>query len=276
MVNEEYALRIPNQGCCASSLKLPLKEQCSDLSDPQLCRICMDEEKGGRLVAPCRCSGSVKYVHEECLKTWCESTVNKGMIIPGYLGQYDLKCEICHTPFRYRYVHQITEDKLWVEMAKHFLVLTIVLLVLYLIFGEILKAAHAPDLFYKTKSGGFWESYLNGFILVHLVLTIIYILLALFFSTSHGTCIWCCYVPAPRDNDCKCHPILIIILIIIGMIVTVLLVYFDVLGKVKERHKKKQRMITEFIDYEEWAKPIPNRNGVSVPQPSAPPMEGEE
>ncbi|KAH9908130.1 hypothetical protein F4778DRAFT_464596 [Xylariomycetidae sp. FL2044] len=27
-------------------------------------------EEGGRLICPCQCSGSVKYVHEECLRLW--------------------------------------------------------------------------------------------------------------------------------------------------------------------------------------------------------------
>jgi hypothetical protein len=37
------------------------------------CRICFmeDEDKeAGTLLSACRCEGSLKYVHQECLKTW--------------------------------------------------------------------------------------------------------------------------------------------------------------------------------------------------------------
>lgn len=58
---------------------------------PSTCRICYDIEKDNNiLIHPCRCSGSVKFVHEECLKTWLLSA-----------GQdlSDRKCELCHTEF---------------------------------------------------------------------------------------------------------------------------------------------------------------------------------
>jgi len=35
-----------------------------------VCRICLHHEGGGDLVAPCKCSGSIKYVHKDCLRTW--------------------------------------------------------------------------------------------------------------------------------------------------------------------------------------------------------------
>jgi len=51
------------------------------------CRICF--ESGDDLIAPCNCTGSVRYVHSDCLKTWI-------------LLSQDLqntKCEICNAPF---------------------------------------------------------------------------------------------------------------------------------------------------------------------------------
>ena len=56
-----------------------------------ICRICMEpESKDLCLITPCKCSGSVKYIHEECLKTWIIS--QEGDID-------DAQCELCHTPF---------------------------------------------------------------------------------------------------------------------------------------------------------------------------------
>jgi hypothetical protein len=34
-----------------------------------MCRICYDEEPEG-LFTPCKCSGSMRYVHQECLRKW--------------------------------------------------------------------------------------------------------------------------------------------------------------------------------------------------------------
>ena len=45
------------------------------------CRICFSGAEDGKLIAPCKCSGTQRYVHEECLRKWqrtcagpCEQT----------------------------------------------------------------------------------------------------------------------------------------------------------------------------------------------------------
>ncbi|VDL99085.1 unnamed protein product [Schistocephalus solidus] len=50
-----------------------------------------DEEGGrprdlGRLIAPCLCDGSLKYVHEVCVQQWISVS-------------HSTKCELCHFPF---------------------------------------------------------------------------------------------------------------------------------------------------------------------------------
>ena len=38
------------------------------------CRICLDEEKDdNKLIIPCKCKGTQKYVHIKCLQTWRET-----------------------------------------------------------------------------------------------------------------------------------------------------------------------------------------------------------
>lgn len=45
-----------------------------DLSDIPSCRICFNEcEEDNPLISPCRCSGSLKFIHYNCLKSWLES-----------------------------------------------------------------------------------------------------------------------------------------------------------------------------------------------------------
>ena len=52
-----------------------------------VCRVCqlsLEDEPEKRLFYPCRCSGSIKYVHEDCLAQWLR--VKK--------SQKDV-CEVC-------------------------------------------------------------------------------------------------------------------------------------------------------------------------------------
>jgi len=58
----------------------------SDAGESLECRICLMDEDSQSLVAPCGCQGSVKYVHMECLRTWCRERAS-------------LKCEICHEDY---------------------------------------------------------------------------------------------------------------------------------------------------------------------------------
>lgn len=44
-----------------------------EVRDDKMCRICYDETDEP-LIAPCKCSGSIKWVHESCLKKWIESS----------------------------------------------------------------------------------------------------------------------------------------------------------------------------------------------------------
>ena len=56
------------------------------------CRICMEPRQPGKsLISPCRCRGSLKFVHEECLKTWLVS-------LDGRIDE--AKCELCKTQFQ--------------------------------------------------------------------------------------------------------------------------------------------------------------------------------
>jgi len=53
------------------------------------CRVCRGPAEEGRpLYAPCRCSGSIGLIHQECLKSWLE--VTRGT-----------KCELCSSVFKF-------------------------------------------------------------------------------------------------------------------------------------------------------------------------------
>ncbi|CAG9326296.1 unnamed protein product [Blepharisma stoltei] len=59
--------------------------------EENVCRICMEYATlTCPLISPCRCTGSVKYIHEECLKTWLVSQ-DKDLA--------EGTCELCQTKF---------------------------------------------------------------------------------------------------------------------------------------------------------------------------------
>ena len=70
----------------------------------KICRICYLEEENKRLnplIKPCKCSGSMKYIHYECLLHWLRTKliINKRSIVDnGYFDVYRLdliECELC-------------------------------------------------------------------------------------------------------------------------------------------------------------------------------------
>ncbi|KAK4225159.1 voltage-dependent anion channel-domain-containing protein [Podospora fimiseda] len=57
--------------------------------EPDTCRICRGEGTSEEpLFYPCRCSGSIKHVHQDCLMEWLSHSQKK-------------HCELCKTPFRF-------------------------------------------------------------------------------------------------------------------------------------------------------------------------------
>lgn len=55
-------------------------------SDIESCRICQEASDHSPLVSPCKCSGSIQFVHIDCLEDWIDSTG-------------DTVCEICQTRY---------------------------------------------------------------------------------------------------------------------------------------------------------------------------------
>ena len=71
------------------------------------CRICFEEsEEDSPLIVPCKCSGSIQYIHEGCLNQWIDT--NHRRLIPALAHQDEItlkhvRCELCHERYRIRY-----------------------------------------------------------------------------------------------------------------------------------------------------------------------------
>ena len=66
-----------------------VKSKQGNLEEADTCRICRGEgSKEEPLFYPCKCSGSIKFVHQNCLMEWLSHSQKK-------------HCELCKTPFRF-------------------------------------------------------------------------------------------------------------------------------------------------------------------------------
>jgi hypothetical protein len=55
--------------------------------DYHMCRICLDDDNLDNLIYPCKCKGSSKYVHKNCLNEWRTTSENQDNF---------KRCELCH------------------------------------------------------------------------------------------------------------------------------------------------------------------------------------
>ena len=71
----------------------------SDDDEAPECKICFVESSvGNRLISPCNCSGTLKYIHKTCLMTWMD-TWNKDR----------MNCDLCGKRMRYAELKPLEE-----------------------------------------------------------------------------------------------------------------------------------------------------------------------
>ncbi|NXD46512.1 MARH7 ligase, partial [Copsychus sechellarum] len=64
----------------------------SEDEEDDLCRICQmsSASSDNLLIQPCKCTGSLRYVHQECMKKWLQSKINSGSSLEAVTT-----CELC-------------------------------------------------------------------------------------------------------------------------------------------------------------------------------------
>jgi len=123
------------------------------VSDSPQCRICYDGEDvtKGKLFSPCKCTGSMRYIHTECLDTWRSSASNP---------KSAYRCEQC----RYRYRFAERNVKLYAVLMHPvlpYLLTAVVLFLLVWLLGFI------PGLtFPNITNNPFVNHMLRGFTLI--------------------------------------------------------------------------------------------------------------
>ena len=63
-----------------------------NLIEQKECRVCFGTENQDDFINPCRCSGTSKWIHRECLSQWRSLTTNP---------EAYTKCMECHTEYRF-------------------------------------------------------------------------------------------------------------------------------------------------------------------------------
>ena len=79
------------------------KEALSVSSNEIKCRICLGEDSTKEnpiISSPCKCSGSIKFIHADCLKHWLKSKVTefKNNLYLSYSWK-EFECDVCKTKY---------------------------------------------------------------------------------------------------------------------------------------------------------------------------------
>ncbi|KAL3232949.1 ERAD-associated E3 ubiquitin-protein ligase DOA10 [Nakaseomyces bracarensis] len=88
----------------------------ADIPPNSTCRICRGEAtEDSPLFHPCKCRGSIKYIHESCLLEWIASK-NIDISKPNT----EVSCDICHHPFNFKttYVENMPEKIPFIVLMK--------------------------------------------------------------------------------------------------------------------------------------------------------------
>jgi hypothetical protein len=89
--HNEPALSIVPESTAVNSTDAPRSPASNASSDEDTCRICREGDEEEELIAPCRCTGSLKYIHRSCLQKWRFEAIARN---PRYITH----CEVCQTP----------------------------------------------------------------------------------------------------------------------------------------------------------------------------------
>lgn len=95
----------------------------SSRSGVPVCRICLSEEgddpKTNPLFSPCKCAGTMKYIHLECLQEWLNSRmITKETPCTTTYYWKNLECELCKSSFP-NFVRTETSNDISLHVVKY-------------------------------------------------------------------------------------------------------------------------------------------------------------
>eukprot|EP01028_Stygiella_incarcerata_P005952 TRINITY_DN24550_c0_g2_i1.p1 TRINITY_DN24550_c0_g2~~TRINITY_DN24550_c0_g2_i1.p1 ORF type:complete len:325 (+),score=67.94 TRINITY_DN24550_c0_g2_i1:258-1232(+) len=172
-------------------------------SDPErLCRICYCGDEAGELFQPCRCRGSLAWIHRECLDRWRSSE----SIVPFQRNTEKFnRCEVCHYVYRFSEVEnapKLDQRKLNLLVARDVLLSIIILHIPIFVIYAILASSDNGQPFLSPALPSGWPvfvvRYLSAFFLFSAILGFL-VIMALISNAIVGTnadcsrpCVDCC------------------------------------------------------------------------------------
>ncbi|KAI7855325.1 hypothetical protein BDC45DRAFT_534573 [Circinella umbellata] len=131
-----------------SSKNLPIQEF------SRVCRICLEKDDKDNLISPCKCKGSIKYVHAHCIASWRISLAHNNRYKELY------HCTLCQQRF------QVRHRRRWVALLNYRasrVLATVVILILVLIpAGTLMKTLIHLSVQLSNYSGGLHEVWNSG------------------------------------------------------------------------------------------------------------------
>lgn len=115
-----------------------------------VCRICFDGVSAGKLISPCLCTGSMRYVHVSCLNEWRTQSAN-----PRSFYQCD-QCQYQYNVQRTRWAEILESDRAVKAVAA------CLLLVATTAAALLLAPLGAARLFYRLVAFDPWRRYDSG------------------------------------------------------------------------------------------------------------------
>lgn len=115
-----------------------LVRQNSLVCQDSVCRFCFEPNliSADPLITPCKCVGSIQYIHLQCLKQWRRTTQN-----PDFVE----RCQLCLTnyiiPTRHplEKIPSIEHDQVWFFLSKPYMPIFLVHYFYIIVVGHILK-----------------------------------------------------------------------------------------------------------------------------------------
>lgn len=144
-------------------------------NENKLCRICLEEDNN--LIAPCKCSGTSKYVHQHCLMTWINQNLD---------NDSSTNCDQCKHPYEFKkknFFSIIIEKLCEISISNYILILIFnifTLLIFSLInfifnfYDQIISLIDLNDNnFINIVLSGSFSYSLFGFIILNIITTFV-------------------------------------------------------------------------------------------------------
>jgi hypothetical protein len=148
---------------------------------------------------------------------------------------FNFKCEICNEKYNYTSQTAIKDKHLmFMEIIAYVLVISLTLFLGYLCVGNLLYSwSKTRDLFVTVSSK--WGSVmLNGFIMIHIIVGLIYVIIAM--TNNTGICCFIYFNGGITVHDNSCLVVIVGIMMLIT-IIALFVIYIDVIYNIVQKYK---------------------------------------